>query len=452
MRQYPSLMTKTLELVLISTLALAVLAFGGAEPVSYAVVEVVLFAAAIFLFATSRVSLLPQSRLRLIIPAGLLALVLLQFASVPRLGYAALSIAPSETRSHFLFLLASLAAFFLTLSLGRQPGARRRIVYALLAIGSFEALYGMVQYLTGWQHIFTYVKIYSRDAASGTYINENHFAGLLEMVVPFALALGLSQLESLAGPGNRAALGARRLLGRAEMPKIVFWLTVAAFMLLALFFSFSRMGILAAICSLLWIFGITASLWLPRRMSVALALLFALAGAWLVIWVGPGPVIKRFGALGQEAAMNGDSRLAIWRDTLGLIRRHPWLGTGLGTFPIAYTAVQTAFLGKFVNHAHNDYLELASDLGIPAASVLFGSILSVPVRAVRRLRAIERPFDRAIALGASGSVVAILLHSLADFNLYIPANALILCVILALALSVCPAQAARVGVAPGVTQ
>jgi O-antigen ligase len=438
-------MTKTIEFVLVGMMALAVLSFGGTEPVSYTVVELGLFAAAIVLFAKGGASMLPESRLLVALPAGLLALVLLQFVSIPRLGYAPLSIAPSETRSHFLFLLASLSAFFLTLSIGRHSGARRRIVYALLAIGSFEALYGLVQYLTGWQQIFTFVKIYNRDAATGTYINENHYAGLLEMIVPFALALGLSQLESLGSPGNRVVLGTRRLLDRPEMPKFLFWLTAAAFMSLALFFSFSRMGILAAACSLLWIFGIAASRWLPRRMSLALALLFGLAGAWLVIWVGPGPVIKRFGALGQEAAMSGDSRLAIWRDTLGLIRRHPWLGTGLGTFPIAYTSVQTAFLGKFVNHAHNDYLELASDLGIPAASVLFGSILSVPVRAVRRLRGIERPFDRAIAIGASGSVVAILLHSLADFNLYIPANAMVLCVILGLALSVCPPEAARAG-------
>ncbi|NDQ55797.1 MAG: O-antigen ligase family protein [Acidipila sp.] len=440
-------MTRTLELALVGMMALAVLAFGGTEPISYASLQVVLFAAAICLITSGPVSLPPESLLFVSVPLGLLGIVLLQFVSLPGAGHVSLSIAPGNTLAHLLVLLTSLAAFLLTLSLGGRPRARQRIAYALLAIGGIEALYGLIQYLTGWQQIFSYVKIYSQNAASGTYINENHFAGLLEMILPFALALSLSQLESLGGPGKTAGLGLRRLLGRAESPRFLFWLAASAILFLALIFSFSRMGILAAICSLLWIFGIAASLRLPRRMSAALALLFGLVGGALVLWVGPGPVIKRFGSLGQEAAMNGESRLAIWRDTTTLIRRHPWLGTGLGTFPIAYTSVQTAFLGKFVNHAHNDYLELASDLGIPAASVLFGAILYVPLRTVRRLHGIQRPFDRAIALGSSGSIVAILLHSLADFNLYIPANSMILCVILALALSVCPAQTAQAGAA-----
>ena len=440
-------MTRTLELALVAMMALAVLAFGGTEPVSYAAVQVVLFAAAICLLATGAVSRPPGSWLFFAVPIGLLGIALLQFVSLPGAGRVSLSIAPGDTLAHFLVVLTSSAAFLLTLSLGGRPRARQRIVYGLLAIGGFEALYGLVQYLTGWQQIFGYVKIYSQNAASGTYINENHFAGLLEMILPFALALSLSQLESLGAPGKPAGLGLRRLLGRAESPRFLFWLAAAAFIFLALIFSFSRMGILAAICSLLLIFGIAANLRLPRRISVALALLFGLVGGSLVLWVGPGPVLKRFSAVGQEAAMNGESRLEIWRDTTTLIRPHPWLGTGLGTFPLAYTSVQTAFLGKFVNHAHNDYLELASDLGIPAASVLFGAILYVPLRTVRRLRGIQRPFDRAIALGSSGSIVAILLHSLADFNLYIPANSMILCVILALALSVCPAETVQVGAA-----
>ncbi len=426
-------------------LALAVLAFGGTERVSYAIVEVVLFAAAILLLSYSGFSSLPASRLLLAVPSGFLVLVLFQLVSLPRAGHPSLSIAPGETLAHFLVLLTCLTAFVLTLALGGQRGPRRRIVYGLLAIGGFEALYGLVQYLTGWQHIFSYVRIYRQDAASGTYINENHFAGLLEMILPLCLALSLCQLELLGEPDKFGAAGVRRLLGRAELSRSLFWLAAAIVILLALIFSYSRMGILAAICSLLWIFGAAASLRLPRRTSVALAVLFVLAGGWLVMWVGPGPVIKRFGALGQEAALNGESRLAIWRGSAALIRRHPWLGTGLGTFPIAYTSVQTAFLGNFVNHAHNDYLELASDLGIPSALVLFASILYVPVRTLRRLREIHRPFDRAIALGATGAIVALLLHSFADFNLYIPANAMTFCVILGLALSTCSAQREPVG-------
>jgi O-antigen ligase len=127
--------------------------------------------------------------------------------------------------------------------------------------------------------------------------------------------------------------------------------------------------------------------------------------------------------------------VSIWRDDLRLIRQHPWLGTGLGTFPVAFTAVQTTFLGEFVNHAHNDYLELAGDLGVPAALALIAGIFFVFVRAVRTFLFGEGNFERIVALGCAGSITAMLLHAMADFNLYIPGNALVFSIILGLGIS-----------------
>jgi O-antigen ligase len=102
--------------------------------------------------------------------------------------------------------------------------------------------------------------------------------------------------------------------------------------------------------------------------------------------------------------------------------------------------VQSTFLGQFVNHAHNDYLEVASDLGIPAAALFFGSTGALLVRVARKARSSEVSFERAMALGCLGSIAAILLHSLTDFNLYIPANVLVFSLILGLAASISPAN------------
>jgi O-antigen ligase len=121
--------------------------------------------------------------------------------------------------------------------------------------------------------------------------------------------------------------------------------------------------------------------------------------------------------------------MAIWKDTLNLIGTHPWMGTGLGTFAVVYPSVQTAFPGQFVEHAHNDYLEFASECGIPATLILFGAIFYVVAQSVRGYRRSNSYFQRAIALGCFGSMVAILLHSLTDFNLHIPANTLVFAVV-----------------------
>jgi O-antigen ligase len=195
------------------------------------------------------------------------------------------------------------------------------------------------------------------------------------------------------------------------------------------------MGILAAASSMLIIFALVVISRFHGRMGSFLAATFIILSICLAAWIGPGPIVSRFQTVNEEYSLGGQSRLSMWRDALPLIKEHPWLGTGLGTFPIAYTSGQTAFLSQFVNHAHNDYLELAADLGIPAALVLFGSILFILARAIRSFLTGERDFERIVALGCVGSIVAILLHSFADFNLYIPANALLFSAILGLAIS-----------------
>jgi O-antigen ligase len=163
---------------------------------------------------------------------------------------------------------------------------------------------------------------------------------------------------------------------------------------------------------------------------------FAALSICFAIWIGPGPIVGRFADVGQEFSAGNQSRLSIWRDARILVRQEPVFGTGFGTFPIAYTAVQTSFPGQFVNHAHNDYLELASDLGLPAALLLFASILFILAHTMRAFFHAQGLFERSVALGCTGSIVAILLHSLSDFNLYIPANAVLFSTILGLGMAV----------------
>src|SRR5215469_5974197 len=108
---------------------------------------------------------------------------------------------------------------------------------------------------------------------------------------------------------------------------------------------------------------------------------------------------------------------------------------GRGPFPIAYTAFQSTFLTKFMNHAHNDYLEISADLGIPAAVALFAGIVWVLFGGIRTFLRAESRFERNTALACVGSIATILLHSMTDFNLHIPANALVLATILGITLA-----------------
>lgn len=443
-------MPKLVEGSLILGVVLAVLAFGGAEPVTFAIVQLIFLGAAAVLVVRGVGPAERFTRQALFVPSLLLGVVLLQLCPLPASWVARLagredsaagirpncwSIEPHSTQIQFLILLTCLTAFYIAQLVGKDRGPKQRLVISLVGLGTLEAFYGLVQYLSGWQRIFAYTKKYDLEEATGTYINRNHFAGLLEMILPFSVALVLYEYGKLRGNDPQRATTLKEVMLRRSVQRFVLCLCIAVVIFAALIFSRSRMGIISASASMLVIFGL---LLISRRHGKAGLMLFSVfvvLSIGLAIWIGPGPIVSRFENVGQEYSIRDQSRLSVWRDALGLIERHPLLGTGLGTFPIAYTSVQTAFLGQFVNHAHNDYVELVSDLGLPVALILFASFFAILARAARAFRRAAGNFDRAIALGCVGSLVAILLHSLTDFNLYMPANALIFSVVLGLAIS-----------------
>jgi O-antigen ligase len=219
-----------------------------------------------------------------------------------------------------------------------------------------------------------------------------------------------------------------------EFPYLALWIFVAAVLFAALLFSRSRMGIISALVSLIAVLALAGSGSLSMRARVAVGALFFLGIIGLAVWIGSDPVITRFEALGDQYSHPGQDRVSIWRDTLRLIRLHPVLGSGLGTFTVVYPSVQTAFLSNFVDHAHSDYLQIAAELGVPGAILAFCGILWILGLTVRHGKR-GSEYDRGISFACFGGTTAILLHSLADFNLYIPANALVFAIILALAWS-----------------
>jgi len=439
-------MVRIVEIGLISAVVLAVLAFGGTEPLAFSVVQVVLLGLGILLLATYGTRRVGKPRLPVAIPLFLVVLILLQIAPLPasvirlfhntdnqlnRTSFASVSIAPCETLSYLVLLLTYLAAFYLTILVCQRPNGSRHLIFALLALGTFEACYGLVQYLTGWRQIFTYVKKYDLGLATGTYINRNHYAGLLEMVLPFALALAFYQFGKIPKPQGRM----QSFFSHEEFQKSLLCLFLAIVLFVGLVFSQSRMGIISAVASTLLVFTLMATSGLRRINAALLAAVFLPAAILMVIWIGPEPIIGRFEALGAS-----QSRWGIWQDTLHLIRQHPWLGSGFGTFGLAFPAVQTTFLSMFVNHAHSDYLELASELGLPMGLLVLSAVFYLLLQSIRRFRISEPRFERAVALGCFGALVAILLHSLADFNLQIPANALLFAVVLGLAYGTSPRE------------
>lgn len=435
------------EWTLIAAIACAVLSFGGTEPRSFAVVQVLLFGVAMLLIWNRRQgeeslpsgamwvlrALLGYVLLQLIpLPASFLALVRSATYQPAPGTWATLSIDPHRTVAQLLVLLPACIALLISFAVTARKLRGNRVVYALIVLGMVEAGYGLFQYLTGSKLIFAYENKYAAGRAFGTYINPNHFAGLLEMVLPLILALALihaGQRRMALESFEERPLEAE---GPAETSRVVLYLFLAAVMFVALLFSESRMAILATVTSLV-VVGIWAGLggW-SRRTEVMSAGAFIVAAMVLAGYIGVDPLISRFEGIESGATI----RAEIWRDTFHLPAAFFWIGSGLGTFPVAYTVAQTTALDLFVNHAHNDYLEFAVELGAPLTLLVFGAVFVLVARLLLFAHSPAPLWPKRMALGVAGGLIALLIHSLADFNLYIPANLMVFCSLVGVGLGI----------------
>jgi hypothetical protein len=137
-------------------------------------------------------------------------------------------------------------------------------------------------------------------------------------------------------------------------------------------------------------------------------------------------IVERF--LVAPGDLRGEvGRWQIWSQAIGVVRAFPVTGLGLGAFPYVFPLFRTAGAGVALGHAHNDFLELAAEVGLAGCvAVLLG--LALLTRHLFRRRASGRD-ETLLGHAAMAGLLAIALHSLTDFNLAIPSNALTLCVL-----------------------
>ncbi len=369
------------------------------------------------------------------LPGALIARVILQLIPLPRAAvwllaperaaaldgaaavtgawsWAALSAVPRATLEKLIGLAGCVLVFWLIADLAaRLEDHPWAVVWPLLILGTFEAVLGLVQaysaYAPGSERI-----------ATGTYVNRNHYCGLLELCLPFALVYGLAVLlrgRSRHGVNLGAVLPACGLF------------SLAAAILLAVLHSLSRMGFVAALASL-FVMG-AAALGSGEAPAWRRRLGPALIGALVVlgfVFLPPDKLIERFGHMAATEEISADTRIQIWRDTLALVRAQPVLGCGLGAYESALMRHKLAAPLYTVDFAHNDYLQLAAELGLPGALLVLALALYLLRSAWRAARYSRWSEERWRALGALGGLSALALHSLVDFNLYIPANAMAL--------------------------
>jgi O-antigen ligase len=161
-----------------------------------------------------------------------------------------------------------------------------------------------------------------------------------------------------------------------------------------------------------------------RSKYVVTAGVVVLTAVMAVSWIGVQQVLARFSGI-QNFEVSTGKRTAMQRDTFRLFLDYPVIGTGLGTLEMVYPPYDSLYDGKVVNHAHDDYLEALAETGLIGGLCCFWFLAVLFLQALKGLASLGTSFGSALTLSGLIACSGILVHSLVDFNLHIPANALL---------------------------
>jgi O-antigen ligase len=391
---------KWLRIGLCLLLAFSVLAFGAVEVWSESILEIgaaALFLAWAFLSYRSSDAKIQWNPLNWSL-LGFIGIGLFQL-----LFHA--TAYPFLTRTELLKLTAYGLVFFLTAQVFRSRAEMSQLAWFVVAFCFAVSLFGIIQYFTAENQLYWIRELKIQGEPFGPYVNRNHFAGFLELTLPTGLALMVFRSV------------------RRDLFLLTALLTIVP--ISAVVLPGSRGGMV----SFAFEVGVLALLARSQRASTVkgsgriAAGILALAAVALIAWVGTGRAIERISKTSSHE-LSSDRRVSMFRGAAHIFFDHPLKGCGLGTLVDVYPRYETAYDGKVIDHVHNDYIEALAETGILGGFCGLAFLWLFYREARKNFTAEQGHFSRALHAGGIVAVSGLLVHSLVDFNLHIPSNAL----------------------------
>jgi O-antigen ligase len=350
----------------------------------------------------------------------------------------AISISPQKT----VLGLALFAAFALFLTgmvrLVSIHGASA-IVAPLVGFGVILAVVGILQYSLWSDKDLSAQKIYGfwrpqyPGNAFGPFVNRNHFAGWMIMVLPLALGAAAAAWERGKHINDRL-----RWISTASGGSLMLTGLATAVMGLTLFMCQSRSGLAGFGAAMLIVGWIVIQRQSTNRAKVAAAATMAIILITVAGWAGVDRITDRLSSVEGDAPTAG-GRVQAWSDTVRIARDFPITGTGLNTYGTAMLLYQSGNRDVHFQEAHNDYLQLAAEGGLLVCVPVLLTI-AIFVRDVRR-RFSEAPKEGTtywLRVGAVVGLISIALQSLLEFSLQMPGNAALFAAVAAIAIHQSP--------------
>ncbi len=340
-----------------------------------------------------------------------------------------LSLDVNQTRLYGALSVAYACCFVVVVMCVRDKNRLDRLAYWLVLIGVAQAVLAIVLHSVKARYFVFYTEVV-HVTTLGTFVNRNHFAGLMELCLGVGVGLMLARLGSARDVKLNWRERALSLLQFLLSPKMILRMLLVV-MVIALVLTRSRMGNTGFFASLL-VVGLLA-LALTRRSAPAMVtLIISLIVVDILVvgtWVGLEKVVER--AQGPQFGIDVDFRADVAANAVNLVKDFPLVGTGGGSFYNSYIRYRTLLPG-FFDHAHHDYLELAGDFGLVGLGLLGALVISTFWVSALNLARRRSSLPRGVSFGVMMALAAIAIHSTVDFNLQIPANALLTVVVIAM--------------------
>jgi len=390
---------KPVRLGIFAIIAFAVLSHGAVEAWARGILEA---AAGILLLVWAVLFLLSKKEGPIVLPPLLFPLLALALLATAQLAFR-LTTSPFTTRIELQLMLSMLVLFFLAAQAFRTLADWRSFAWFVMIFAFLVAGLAILQHLTFNGKLYWFRELKYGGIPFGPYVNRNHFAGFAELVLPMSLV--------------------PLLLGRVRRERLAMVGMLAIIPLSALLLSASRGGIVSLAAEL----GFLALVLILRRtagrhlVAGGVVLLLAFLTVW---WLGVNQILSRFSSL-QTLEVTQDKRASMRHGTWQIFLDHPVLGTGLGTLQQVYPPYETWYDGKIVNHTHNDYLEALAGTGLVGGLCCAWFIGTVFISALGFLKSGDNSFANTLRLCGWTGCWGLLVHSLVDFNLHIPANLLL---------------------------
>ncbi len=324
------------------------------------------------------------------------------------------SLNPYATKIELYKMLAYIGVFYLIIENMITSRQIKKILMVIILTGFLVSLFGLIQHFTWNGKIYWFRELTHGGSPFGPFINRNNFAGYINLIIPISLSMFVMEKD--------------------KDKKILFGF-MSIVMVVALFLSLSRGGIISFVCAMVFMGCLLLFKRSKNQKGVLILGCLLVCSLIYLAYIGIDPVLNRLVTLTEGETYLNQGRMIVWGATLEIVKDFKILGAGLDTFETIFPHYQPLEVSKlYWLDAHNDYIQFAAETGVIGVLIGLTFFIKLFKGVFFSLNDVRSMTFNYLLIGLLTSIVAFMISIIFTFNSHIPANALLFTIVIAIAI------------------